>query len=292
VWTEEHEVNFRNATHSRISQGSMLAWLGHLNAIQWFLSTKLETVLILEDDVDFSAVLRTAQIPLASRAFNKLMNTSDPTKPPTAFSHPDTNDYWSDVNKWEILHLGHCGDFPLPHQFDKLAHTIYTDPTMLSPPRLHSKTSAFLRKCGLDSYQRTFHRSLWPLCTFGYALNRRSAQRMLDNYSTEGPGGCQAFDVRTLEACRDHDWKCYTLNPEVFHHIEAASEIANVNEGIDDHGRLQRMEGAGATPNIFCGARGPGLRTEKEDEFDFLRENVEKGVCFGDGVGEDRGRWP
>ena len=76
-----------------------------------------------------------------------------------------------------------------------------------------------------------------------------------------------AFDVRMLESCRDHDWLCYSVTPELFHHISAPSEIANVNTGTD------AVDGNGGatgkrkpTVNIECGARHPDMWVDPKDQ--------------------------
>ena len=335
VWTDADLEAFHSPKGSRIKKGSALAWMGHLNALTWyyntslhllaspaprtqaatcpqkantlfsprFLSTDLETAIILEDDVDWDIHLRTSQVPLAAAAMRQLLTTHRPTKTPAHRGARST--YWGPLD-WELLFLGHCGDiFPEP-QLQESPFLAYADDSLMPAARLHTKTAAFLRRLGMPEHVRLAHRSHWPLCTFAYGVTRASARRILDEYSSEGDGGCQAFDVRVLEACRDHDWRCYTINPELFHHIEAPSEIANVdgNEaaegamaavakgGIDAQGRLQRQTLKG-TPNIACGVRHPGFYTEDAGTLAWLKAVVgEQGVCLVDQMEEDMSRWP
>jgi len=113
-----------------------------------------------------------------------------------------------------------------------------------------------------------------------------------------------AYDVRVLEACRDLGMRCWSANPELFHHMEAPSEISLVNEGkagvnadnaeggeggggdeskkvgADDHGRLKPLR-VGSTPNIACGARSKSFFTREKETMEFLREEVgRKGKCL------------
>ncbi|KAF2497170.1 hypothetical protein BU16DRAFT_581140, partial [Lophium mytilinum] len=226
VWTDRDLRSFRSPENSRIGKGSALAWMGHLNALKWFLSTTLSTAIILEDDVDWSIHLRRTQIPLAAAALRAVLS------PNTTATTPST--YWGPLT-WELLHLGHCGDFmanfdAIPSLEPYFASTpnstyrTYHDPTLLPRDRWRPQTADFLSI--LPDQTRLLHPSRWPLCTFGYAVTRASAARLLATYGTEGPGGCQAYDVRILEACRDHGWRCWTVNPELLHHIEGKSEIA------------------------------------------------------------------
>lgn len=305
VWTDADLEAFHSPKGSRIKKGSALAWMGHLNALTWFLSTDLETAIILEDDVDWDIHLRTSQTPLAAAAMRQLLTTHPPTKAPAQRGAHST--YWGPLD-WELLFLGHCGDFFPDSQLQESPFLAYADDSLMPAARLHTKTAAFLRQLGMPEHVRLAHRSRWPLCTFAYGVTRASARRILDQYSDEGEGGCQAFDVRVLEACRDHDWRCYTINPELFHHIEAPSEIANVDEteaatetataavaegaGIDAQGRLQRQTLKG-TPNIACGVRHPGFYTEDAGTLAWLKAVVgEQGVCLVDQMEEDMSRWP
>lgn len=129
------------------------------------------------------------------------------------------------------------------------------DESLPSLDQLHPETEGFLRDVGLNNKQRMVHKSKKPLCSFAYGVTRASAIRILADFSNEEENhGTWAYDVRLLEACRDLNYKCWSSNPELFHHMdEHSSEITVVN------GKplfpLQENEGDGPTPNIGCGAR-------------------------------------
>jgi hypothetical protein len=77
-----------------------------------FLNSSLETVFVLEDDVDWDIRLRSVQIPLAASAARTLL-------PPQRqlLLHPltripqDRIQYRGNHNAWDLLYLGHCGDY-------------------------------------------------------------------------------------------------------------------------------------------------------------------------------------
>lgn len=295
-WTDHDVTAFKANEGSKISRGSALAWMGHLNALRWFLEeTSLHTVLILEDDVDWDINLRRSQVPAAAQALRQLTNETS-----THQYHTSDEAYWGDLNKWEIMYLGHCGDFFPTDDLSKNVHTSYFDSTLLPFAKMHTKTAALLRLLGVPEQTRLLHRSVWPLCTFGYAVTRKSAQRLLNDFSHEAKegdkGGCDAFDVRILEACRDHNtekgYVCYSVNPELMHHIEAPSEIANVNEGIDDSGRLQKQGTGSHTPNIGCGARSATFVSEDDNVREWVKAQVKQGKCLRDEAAEDMAKWP
>lgn len=277
-------------------------------------------MLILEDDVDWDIHLRTSQVPAVAAGVRKLLlHEYDPQNlarlSPTAYLDPKkAGGYWSKSQNWDIMYLGHCGDMFPPKKWRNntaIPRAIFADPTMPDHENMHYFTRNFLDNLELPPQTRAVHKSVSPLCTFGFALTRQAAHRLLYDIAPREPdGGCLAYDVRVLEACRDLGLRCWTANPELFHHMDAASEIANVNAKpkepkeptepkepkeehqpgttVDEIGRLQ-----GAAPNIACGARSGSLWTEDPDTLEYLREVVgRQGHCLRDQVAEDMSRWP
>ncbi|KAK5162926.1 uncharacterized protein LTR77_011087 [Saxophila tyrrhenica] len=298
-WTEEDVNRIRADRDSRISRGSALAWLGHLNALQWFLSSDLESVMILEDDVDWDIHLRTTQIPTAAAAVRQLV--LDKTTPAGTLQHyPEENNFWGNISTWDILYLGHCGDIFRPSSWTaQVPRVLYNDPTL--PPRreMHPYTQAFLQSIAIPDDTRMIHQSIFPLCTFGFAVTRNAARRLLTEIAPkESEGGTMAYDVRVLEGCRDLGLRCWSANPELFHHMDMESEIALATHpeegrtggggesaekaGADEKGRLKTLR-AGAAPNIACGARSKSFYTKDERTLEFLREQVgRQGKCLKD----------
>lgn len=264
AWTEDDVLKLRASKDSHISQGSALAWLGHLNALRWFLSTNLKTVLILEDDVDWDVRLRTMQIPAVAATIRKLV-TGYGNRPGQIKYEPLLDNYWGNSSDWDVIYLGHCGDnAEAPALASQTAQIAYQDPTLPLRTDMHPYTQRFLDGIGLPHGLRLVHRSIFPLCSFGYAVTREAAHRLLNEFAArEADGGTMAYDVRLLEACRDPSFRCWTVNPELFHHIKAVSEIAMVDS---DGGDLRREPPAvddgrahplvdGRAPNIACSAR-------------------------------------
>ena len=304
AWTDEDVNRIRADRDSRITRGSALAWLGHLNALQWFLDTDLESVMILEDDVDWDIHLRTIQVPTAAAAIRKLVR--DRTKPPGKLdTKPEWNNFWGNASTWDIMYLGHCGDIFRPSSWtSQIPRMVYEDKTL--PPRreMHPYTVKFLESIGIPEDVRIVHQSIFPLCTFGFAVTRNAARRLLTEIAPkEAEGGTMAYDVRVLEACRDHGLTCWSANPELFHHMDMESEIAKMTypgledegegekAGADKEGRLKILR-AGAAPNIACGARSKDFYTQDPKTLEYLREQVgRKGKCLKD-VEDDGGKNP
>ncbi|KAF2448488.1 glycosyltransferase family 25 protein [Karstenula rhodostoma CBS 690.94] len=281
-WTDGHLQAFKSPQGSRITRGSALAWMGHLNALRWFLSTPLQTALILEDDVDFSLHLQ-SQIAPAARALRTLLAPGTPRTPNASL---DTDPlFWANQDSWDILWLGHCNDAASPHHVLSHPSISYPDPHMPPLDAIAPPASDLLKTFDL-SHTRMLYRSHWPLCTFAYAVTRASAQRILSTYGTEGEAGCVAFDVRMLEACRDHDWRCWTVAPELFHHVPGKSEIASVDTGVEKDGEGDRSGRRRPSVNIECGARnewlwvGEGDEVARERMLGRVREASARGECF------------
>ncbi|KAF2769719.1 hypothetical protein EJ03DRAFT_271728 [Teratosphaeria nubilosa] len=297
-WSDEDVNSLRAEKNSAITRGSALAWLGHLNALRSFVESDLETVLILEDDVDWDIHLRTTQIPAAAAAVRQLIaDHSSPGEQSTYDSQ--LNNYWGNSSSWDIIYLGHCGDIFKPDaKTFRIPKIEYYDPTLPSRQALHPYTSEFLDGIGVPEHTRVVHQSVSPLCTFGFALTRPAAHRLLTEIAhREASGGTMAYDVRILEACRDLGLRCWSANPELFHHLELESEIAIVNgEGDEGEGQVDADESAtvkvvrlGSAPNIACGARSDQFFTRDPQRIEYLKEVVgREGKCIRDQE-EERG---
>ncbi|KAG9951190.1 glycosyltransferase family 25 protein, partial [Aureobasidium melanogenum] len=318
VWTDTDLKNFVAKNVSTITRGSALAWMGHLNVLRWFLDSGLETMLVMEDDVDWDIHLRTSQVPKVAAAMRTLLTEQAnhlPAIPSTRqkiVTPEQAGGYWGNHLDWDILYLGHCGDMFTRSEWTnetEVPRVALSDPTLPSPEYMHILTRRFLAEIGVPIKTRVVHKSISPLCTFGFALSRAGAERLLyDVAASEPEGGCEAYDVRILETCRDLSFRCWSANPELFHHQDAPSEIAIVNAkkgkdhtakehdlkasppgiGVDSEGRLQ-----GAAPNIACGVRGSSFWTQDPDTVEYLKEVVgRQGHCLRDLHAEDMSVWP
>lgn len=301
-----------------------------------FLNTDLETVLILEDDVDFDIRLRSVQVPLAASAARSLLPPAKAHSPFTPFSSTADEKrahYWGDPASWDLFYLGHCGDyFGLLHGFNfdasskalnltDMPHTLYHDPSLPKKSDLHPFTKTLFDVLKMKDHQRAFHPSKFPLCSFGYAVTRVAAERLLNDLAAprlvaKGP---RAFDVALLHAClkepktpsaahmptfqqypdskreAKHEslgLRCWTLNPELFHHMPGRSQIAQVEEEsekevpgmppVDRAGEPQIKE-RNETTNIDCGFWGGAFGFDDNDvmRLHFLQEQVgRQGKCL------------
>ncbi|KXL43234.1 glycosyltransferase family 25 protein [Acidomyces richmondensis BFW] len=233
----------------------------------------------MEDDVDWDIHLRTSQVPLAAAAVRQLIAAQSVSPGKTKYETELTS-YWGNSSMWDILYLGHCGDrFNSSNWKFQIPNVMYEDMTL--PPRveMHPYTQSFLESISIPEYTRLIHQSVFPLCTFGYALTRNAAQRLITDVAVRGSdGGTTAYDVRILEACRDLGFRCWSANPELFHHLGIDSEIAIMN-GAGGEDERTNEDGSGwmsysrisHAPNIACGVRSHKSSTRNRHALDFLR---------------------
>jgi hypothetical protein len=300
-----------------------------------FLDSGLETALILEDDVDWDIRLRSVQIPLAASAVRTLM---PPAKPqPSRFRKPDDKNlhYWGNPESWDLLYLGHCGDYFNPVTYEGLSktkkplnltdipHVVFADPSLPDREDLHPFTQELFNVLRMPDHSRAFHRSKFPLCSFGYAVTRSAAEHLISELAPpklkeKGP---RAFDVALLHACMKgsrtpsptpHNnphphpdpklrnkyaspgLRCWSFNSEYFHHMPGASQIAEIGMVMGEQAGVPPVDAAGQqlvnerneTINIGCGFWNGAFAYEDDDteRLKFLQEKVgRQGKCWKQG---------
>ena len=193
---------------------------------------------------------------------------------------------------------------------------------------LHPYTASLFNAFRLPEHTRAFHRSKFPLCTFGYAVTRPAAERLLTDLAPASNPSAEkhfagAYDVAILKACREGEktpspipphllnphphpdpalrhkfaspgLRCWSLNPELFHHMPGDSQIAQIAAEAEHHVGIPPVDAAGAeqaqarneTSNIRCGFWGGAFAFEEGDSsrLEYLREEVgRKGRCLKGG---------
>lgn len=195
-----------------------------------------------------------------------------------------------------------------------MPHVTYEDPTLPPEPELHPFTQQLFRLLKMPAQSRVMHRSKFPLCSFGYAVTRPTAMRLLDDlapprYQKNGP---RAFDVALLHACSKGDsipsptpestesvalppgLRCWTLNSELFHHMPGQSQIAEAGKesgqrfGIPpvDLAAIEQTEARNETSNVDCGFWSGAFAFEdgNMEQLHELQENVgRQGKCLKEG---------
>ncbi|KAI7236755.1 hypothetical protein KC330_g3529 [Hortaea werneckii] len=213
-WTDKQKKAFHcgDKYESWSIPGSTGCWLGHLHALRYFLSTKQTTALILEDDADWDVEIKNQVI----RAQDYLRKLTEPL----------TDSLWG--TEWDVLYLGHCGDRYGPSMLG--VHFRRTPCTSQGLRRLGNAELDNVRRIPLRYFRamlsglRAVHQSTRPVCTYGYAVTAKGAEKII-NLSHDA----KAIDTRMGRACKDGTMRCFTINPELIHHHipagQAPSEI-------------------------------------------------------------------
>ena len=227
----------------------------------------------------------------------------------------DEEYYWGHPDDWELLYLGHCGDYfhdvdsmqvgvgvVHPKDLQQIPHVLFRDYSLPDPSDIHPFTASLLTAFNVPRKTRIIHKSKFPLCTFGYAVTRATARKLVEELAIpkEVPGRWRhAYDIAILEACRDKGMRCYTINPELFHHMEGTSMIDAPTEDLRYKPPADRVGGAqvryrNETSNINCGFWSQDFRFDGDDErLAYLREEVgRKGRCLKPGRESDGNRTP
>jgi len=244
-----------------LKDGALGTWRSHLNAIRRFvlevscisrtlalktllmsialqsiLENNFASVFIMEDDADWDIRL------LCQLAeFAKGVRFLSGVKP----SQPQHSPYGDD---WDILWPGHCGDV-LPKNDDR-RYTIANDETVA--PKAHQPWLKGLKD--LPEKTRIVHKAGAPMCTFGYAVSYRGAQKIMMALAIKA-GANLAIDNGMAYLCRDGflDLKCYSVEPQLFQHHRPAGSVnkdSDINVANSDAVRQK-----GVTDFIVLSAR-------------------------------------
>ncbi|KAI9828325.1 MAG: hypothetical protein M1832_002753 [Thelocarpon impressellum] len=187
------------------------AWRAHMNAIASVVSDGLSSALILEDDVDWDVHVH-EQLRRFAEGVHVVLNT--PVGPETTSPYGDG---------WDVLWLGHCGETIFP---DHSTYRIADDDTMPDADHLdslanHPNWEAF------PPASRFVHVTGDPVGSFGYAVSRAGAQKLMYHLELDRP--FEPFDMQLRSFCSHVDGaRCVSATPGYFNrHRSAGPEAAD-----------------------------------------------------------------
>jgi hypothetical protein len=197
---------------------------------------KISSVFVMEDDADWDIRLLSQMQDLA-KGVRHLSGVS-----PTEKQHSPYGD------DWDVIWPGHCGD-ELPTREDQL-YVIENDQTVA--PKAHQTWIGGLAR--YPERTRLIQRAGAPICSFGYAVSYRGAQKLLMALAVQGMGTL-AFDNALATLCRDGflDVQCYSVQPELIHHHRPAG--SSVSESDISSGDAGTFCSNGETDTIVLSAR-------------------------------------
>ncbi|KAF2494053.1 hypothetical protein BU16DRAFT_512313 [Lophium mytilinum] len=286
IWTEEDVEQFRSQQAPTEMRFPMIAaWMSHLRVLEWFLSTDLETAMILEDDMDWDMRARSLQVPRAATALRALFNAT-PEEP---------HGYYPHHSHWDVLYLGHFDRWAWFGQesgvgvqvpSDLKDAQVFADDTL--PPRYNMvpNVASILTALDVPPHSRVVHPSRQPFGTWAYAVNRRSAAKILSDEvgSPRAPKWVSdSFDNTMVRACENGLLRCWTVFPEIFHHREGllTSMINLPNEFKPTKLDEERRNRTGETDGIGCGFVSGELDFgDDEEKLERLKDGARRGVCM------------
>jgi hypothetical protein len=178
-----------------------------------------------------------------------------------------------------------------PSNLSDIPHRLFEDDTLPDMRNLHPYTILFLTALGVREKTRMIHKSTYPLCTFAYGVTRSSAEKLLNEIAKPRPDNKDyiAFDVAVLRACTWHGLRCWSANPELFHHKMGKSLIGLNDKGekflppVDSSG-LPQVKMRNESSNIDCGFYSGDFTFEDGTEegnkkLEYFRKMVREGRC-------------
>lgn len=146
-------------------------------------------------------------------------------------------------DNWDLLWVGHCG-VQVPFEDNKKVprgRVIHrNDVTVPEKHHLWSLNSPFTLTEQYPQHTRSVHHLMEGVCSLGYAVSRRGAQKLLHEIGLKG--ATDAFDILLRFYCEGTRGRsvhnCLTTDPGLFQHHRApgplkdASDIGNHGEGF------------------------------------------------------------
>ncbi|KAK7202893.1 hypothetical protein BZA70DRAFT_86345 [Myxozyma melibiosi] len=221
-------------------------WRAHANAWREMLDSKVETMLVLEDDIDWDVNIHD----IMERFSFQMQNNSLRTHVITPHER-DSAPYGLD---WDLINMGQCYNHANPDRPDLFI--TYPDPTAPPIDSLSNSIKQFLEffKVTRDEMEskRLISPSFHPICTMAYALTRRGAQRLLLHSSYAGLHG--PVDLEISDHAGNGKIHAYDLSPPPFN-----SWRVDGKKDSDNNARQDPELTISGTGNL--GGRSMNLRT-------------------------------
>ncbi|WPH04459.1 Hypothetical protein R9X50_00735000 [Acrodontium crateriforme] len=242
---------------AKLSEGMKGSWRAHLNIARMIVERNITSALILEDDCDWDLRIKSQLRTFAkasrllvqpvrgapSRLLDTTVHRHEGQKPididinDQSTVQPTSSPY-GDVDKWDLLWLGHCGA-NLPRATDEttpLGRVIISNDETVPQP--HHLNMQFGNRDLLDEYAnhtRVVTRTRANTCILAYALSQTGARRMLHELGVSKMS--YNADIMMRDMCDGLDGRkmqtCLTVHPQLFQHHRARgpkaafSDIAN-----------------------------------------------------------------
>ncbi|KAJ8097689.1 hypothetical protein POJ06DRAFT_259742 [Lipomyces tetrasporus] len=201
-------------------------WRAHVDAWRYLLESDFETLLVLEDDVDFDANVHDVFELLSTQMQHNRIRTTPPTE-----HERKAAPYGLD---WDVLYVGQCSDHSNNDRLD-LVH-IYEDPNVPSRRDTFSHFVGQLESHGIRGRNvgkmRAIAPSWSPVCTMGYAISRKGAERLILDLSYRGITA--AIDIDIIRKLQQGIIRGYTVTPPLFSAWRVDGAKDSDNQGLEN----------------------------------------------------------
>jgi GR25 family glycosyltransferase involved in LPS biosynthesis len=166
----------------KLSAPTIGCWRAHANIWRQLLDAPYSTALILEDDIDWDIKTRDIMALVGEHmkaAVSSAMGSSSSITSSGPYYH----------EHWDTLWVGACLS-EIPGDVRK-SLTVYKDPYAPTAKDLKSYDREYMSMLGVDYPEtgpgmRALHHAQSPTCTYGYAVSKKGAQRLLYNVGYRG----------------------------------------------------------------------------------------------------------
>ncbi|KAK9364614.1 hypothetical protein V1509DRAFT_635794 [Lipomyces kononenkoae] len=180
-------------------------WRAHVNAWRYLLESDFETLLVLEDDVDFDVHVHDIFETLSKQMQHNRIRITPPTE-----HEKRAAPYGLD---WDVLFVGQCSDHSNDDRLD-LVH-LYEDPHAPSRQDTFFHFIGQMESLGIKDgnfgKMRAIAPSWNPVCTMGYAITRGGAERLILDISYRGITG--PVDIDVIRKLQQGIIRGYTVTP-------------------------------------------------------------------------------
>ncbi|QIW97151.1 hypothetical protein AMS68_002669 [Peltaster fructicola] len=245
-----------SGSEQSMSKGAFGDWRSHLNIARRMVEENIQTALIMEDDVDWDIRIHEQLMEFAQASqllLQPTLGTKDEFLDPTYHGDlgdlnpktfyvgeqkvtPPTTSPYGDVDKWDMLWLGHCGaTIPTGKDDSKtpLARAVVlNDNTVPEKQHINLEISSPAYRDDYPAHSRVVFRTGGNVCTLAYALTNAGARRLLYELGVQALQG--AIDTELDSWCRGRSGRsmhtCLTVGPQYFQHHRPAGRWGSMSD--------------------------------------------------------------
>ncbi|KAF2104799.1 hypothetical protein NA57DRAFT_71005 [Rhizodiscina lignyota] len=255
-----------------LSLGQRGKWRAHMDALLAVVQENLTTALIVEDDVDWDVRIKSQLVQFARGAsvLTQPLRGSRPGFADPSFPNPntkveaDSSQFEIDMadapetvvpsdspygDSWDVLWLGHCGTkFPEAGSWPStpLGRAVFRNDDTVPQTQHLGAYSHLAFEYSTDELQQTYpnhtrvvHHAAGTSCSLAYAVNQRSARRLLYELGLKKLNA--QFDLMLSQYCDGKDGRqyhnCLTVQPALIKSHQPAglkSSLSDVSTDDDD----------------------------------------------------------